>query len=124
MSNMSIKSWWNRLFRLTIKSQFVNLCKLYGQPKYLQLNLILAERHKKTHYYPWLPFVYLLELWKPTFLVGWFLTLGCVNLLFLKSLHLNHLFHMLLHKSGTRQNRVLRITGTRYEENKAHLIQF
>ena len=80
-----------------------------------------ASASKKTQYYPWLPFVYLLKPLKQTYLVGWFLALFCFYLPFLHSLHL---FHMLLHKSGSQQNRVYRITGTRYEENKVRLIPF
>ena len=77
---------------------------------------------KKTHYYPWRPFVYLLEPWKQTYLVGWFLALDFVHLLFLHSLHLHHVLHMFLHKSGSQPNRVFRITVTRFEECKVHLI--
>ena len=123
---MSIKSWWNRLFWLKIESQFVNLRKPYGQPKYLQLDLILATRQKKNIYIynSWLPFVYLLEPWKQTYMVGWFLAVGCVHLPFLHSLHLHHLFHILLDKSGSQQNRVLLLIRTRYEEDKVYLFPF
>ena len=67
----------------------------------------------------------MLEPWKQTYLVGWFLAVGCVHLPFLHCLHLHHLFHILLHKSGSQQNRVLLLIRTRYEEDKeVHLIPF
>ena len=39
---MLIKSWWNRVLRLTNESQFGNLRTSYEQPKFLQLDHISA----------------------------------------------------------------------------------
>ena len=69
---LGISSCKTVLFLLIIKSHFGNMCTFLGQQKFLELGAISAENKTQYHQtkdYPWLPFKYFLESWKPFCLV-------------------------------------------------------
>ena len=109
---MSIKSWWNRVLRLTNESQFGNLRTSYEQPKFLQLDHISAAsktqiKQTKNSMAAICIFIGAME----TNISG---RLVSYSSLFLHSLHLHRLLPTLLHKTGSKQHRAFMITGPRY----------